>query len=358
MRSRVSVIDLFSGCGGLSLGFRQAGFDIRVGVENDLDSAATFRRNFPEAVIAEADARELRANIVQELGVRRGDEFLAVIGGPPCQGFSTLRWGRKKNDDPRNELVVLFAELVREIKPDAWLLENVPALQSHQSFLEAMSILGSGFTIHGPKIINAADFGVPQVRRRLFVVGVRSGVEFRFPRKRQMSVETVRTALEDLPQAPEWTTVEDPTEGRYPNHQKSKHSEAATSRLLALKPGQSHLDLPPHLGLECHRRAKSLYGKKVYRNVYGRMDPELPAPTITGGCINVTRGRFGHPWEPRAITPREAARLQTFPDTFAFAGGRESVARQIGNAVPVRLAKRLAFSFRFPRSRRRGGVLD
>lgn len=353
MNKRIPVVDLFAGCGGLSLGFRQAGYDIRLAVESDQSAAATFRRNFSDATLIESQVENLTPSSIRELALRPDDEFLTVIGGPPCQGFSTLRWGRKKDEDPRNALIYVFAEFIRQLQPHAWLLENVPTIRNHEAFLRALELFAQDYSVHGPVTLDASDFGVPQFRRRLFVVGVRDGVSFSFPRPNYLdgNKRSVEDAIGDLPSPEQWKRGDDATKGSYANHQSSRHSEAARRRLESLKPGQSHLDLPEELVLECHQRAADVYGRKVYRNVYGRMDTSLPAPTITGGCINVTRGRFGHPVEPRAITPREAARLQTFPDYFVFEGGRESVARQIGNAVPVRLAKRLAFGFKFGEAR-------
>lgn len=357
---KVCVIDLFAGCGGLSLGFRQAGYEIRLAVESDEDAARTYSRNFPHAKVVRARAEDLSAAKIRELAKLGKSVPFVVVGGPPCQGFSTLRWGRRRDEDKRNRLVMVFAQLVDDLSPDAWLLENVPTIQSHESFEDYLDYFAGDYEIHGPKILDAVDFGVPQIRKRLFVIGVRAGVTFQFPENRFNNGhrKTVREALEGLPSPQVWNRGEDPRDGGVANHQKSRHSEIAISRLSAIDAGESHLDLPEELRLDCHKRASDEYGAKVYREVYGRMHPDEPAPTITSGCINVTRGRFGHPFEPRAITPREAARLQSFPDYFGFYGGRESIALQIGNAVPVRLAKRLAYRFKFPGSQRGGGQLE
>lgn len=343
------VIDLFAGCGGFSVGFRRAGYTVAVAVESDPATADSYARNFPETTLLRQSVEKLSAEAILRAAGVRDHNRLVVVGGPPCQGFSSLRWGRKKDKDPRDDLVGVFVDLVLASNPAAFLFENVPRIMRHDVFVDAVRRLGKRFNLAGPKVLDAADYGVPQRRRRLFLAGYKSSAHFSFPVPTHLdgNRETVWAHIRDLPSPPFWDEVEDPTAGTYPNHQRSRHKPIAVKRLEALKPGQGHLDLPPELKLDCHLRASEKYGGKVYEGVYGRMRPDEPAPTLTSGCIFITRGPFGHPCETRAITPREAARLQTFPDDFAFCGYREEVASQIGNAVPVRLAEVLAKSFTF-----------
>jgi len=318
-----------------------------VAVEADPAAADTYARNFPETTLLRQSVEKLSAEAILRASDVEDRSRLVVVGGPPCQGFSSLRWGRKKDKDPRDDLVGVFVDLVLAIDPIAFLFENVPRIIKHDIFVDAARRLDNRFNLAGPKILDAADYGVPQRRRRLFLAGYKSPAHFSFPASTHLdgNRETVWAHIGDLPSPPFWDEVEDPTAGPYPNHEKSRHKPIAVERLKALKPGQGHLDLPPRLKLACHIRARMKWGDKVYRGVYGRMSPDEPAPTLTSGCICITRGPFGHPCEPRAITPREAARLQTFPDDFAFCGSRMEVAGQIGNAVPVQLAEALARSF-------------
>ena len=341
------LVDLFAGCGGLSLGFHRAGYTVAVAVEADPAAADTYARNFPQIALLRQPAEDLSPETILNAAGIQDRRRLVVVGGPPCQGFSSLRWGRKKDKDPRDDLVAVFVELVLTLDPIAFLFENVPRIMKHDVFVDALKTLGDRFNLAGPKVLDAADYGVPQRRRRLFLAGYKPPAHFSFPPPTHLdgNRETVWAHIGDLPSPPSWDEVEDTTAGPYPNHQKSRHKPIAVERLEALKPGQGHLDLPPRLKLDCHLRATEKYGGKVYEGVYGRMRPDEPAPTLTSGCICITRGPFGHPYEPRAITPREAARLQTFPDDFVFCGFRMEVAGQIGNAVPVRLAEALARSF-------------
>lgn len=324
-------------------------------VEPDPSAAETYARNFPETTLLRERAELLSSEEVLAAAGLQDRSRLIVAAGPPCQGFSTLRWGRKKDKDPRDDLVAVFVDLVLAIDPTAFLFENVPTISKHHVFLDAVDRLGGRFRLAGPTTLDAADYGVPQTRRRLFLAGFKPPAHFAFPppTHRDGNRETVWGHIGDLPSPPFWDEVGDPTHGPYPNHQKSRHRPIAIKRLKALAPGQGHLDLPRSLKLDCHVRASKKYPGKVYRGVYGRMRDDQPAPTLTSGCICITRGPFGHPYQPRSITPREAARLQAFPDDFVFCGSRMEVAAQIGNAVPVRLAEALARSFTFEPGKQR-----
>ena len=256
-----------------------------------------------------------------------------LVGGPPCQGFSVQRRG--EDTDERNHLVVEFSELISLIQPKVFLMENVGGLFGPRG-KHVLEIFNNHLTHAGYKIksfkLNALDYGVPQSRKRAFLLGARrdlpdiSFVETKLNEHRTTERFTVRDAIEDLQDL-------GPTD--IPNHVGDKLSKLNLERIQHLKPGQSRIHLPPHLILETHKR------NPLHRHLdtYGRMDWDLPSPTITARFDSFSRGKFGHPENNRSITLREGARLQTFPDKFEFFGNKVEIARQIGNAVPVKLAE-------------------
>jgi DNA (cytosine-5)-methyltransferase 1 len=326
--ARIRVLDLFCGCGGSSLGFKLAvqKLGLRseiIGIDIDRDACITFQKNRVGQAIR-ADVRYPPFRMQKGL-------FGVLIGCPPCQGFTRMR-GRPDPKDTRNELVGVFSEVVKSILPDYLLFENVPwAQNSHYYQLLVECLKGCGYKFDS-KIIDAADHGVPQRRRRLILVASRKRKP-RLPETIPHKV-TVREAIGDLPPLEAGTAC--PT---IPNHRCMKHTDKVLARIKAIpKNGGSRSALPTELWLQCHKKALG------HRDVYGRMCWDTVAPTLTSGCTNPSKGRFIHPEQDRAITPREAARLQTFPDEFVFHGGFISVSRQIGNAMPVKLAENISFN--------------
>jgi DNA (cytosine-5)-methyltransferase 1 len=320
------ILDLFCGCGGSSLGFKLAAEELGlnceiIGVDVDRDACITFQKNRVGQAI-QADVRYLPFRIEEGL-------FEVIIGCPPCQGFSRMR-SRLGFGDGRNVLIEVFARLVGEFLPIYLMFENVPRAQNSRQYrllVEYLRRYGYGFTA---KVLDAADYGVPQRRKRLILVASRKGKPS-LPRASKRRV-TVREAIGDLP--PLKAGEEHPA---VPNHRCMKHGEKVLARIKAVpKNGGSRSSLPPELWLQCHK------GKHGYSDVYGRMKWDDVAPTLTTGCTNPSKGRFIHPEQDRAITLREAARLQTFPDWFIFYGSFSSISRQIGNAVPVKLAQRIS----------------
>ncbi len=336
-----TAIDLFAGCGGGTLGFKNAGYNVRAAVEIDPTACRSYRMNHPEVNLLERDIRLLDANSILDAAGLRPGETTALLGCPPCQGFSTL--SKLGGEDSRNSLVWRFVSLAIEILPEFVVFENVPGLKSGVGKLRWARARGllqrAGYRL-AEGIVDAASYGVPQFRKRLLLIASRYDNHYlSIPEVTHTSPEaagekgllswtTVRSALQDLPPIA--------TEQHHSVdllHCAPRHVQIVLDRLRHIPhDGGGRKSLPEALTLKCHRNHRGHW------DVYGRMWWDRPAPTLTTGCTNVTRGRFAHPQEDRAITLREAARLQTFPNPYRFAGSRREIAGQIGNAVPPLLA--------------------
>lgn len=339
---RYTCVDAFAGAGGLGLGLARAGFEILVGFDNDPKCVETQLSNpkYLQHPIVHADVDEmLNGVLLERLGIEKGALFL-LAGGPPCQGFSVQRIGT--DEDIRNELVLKFISLVEELSPRYFLMENVPGIKGKRgrAILEAaLETAGTlGYWTH-QGTLDAQDYGVPQRRRRVFVVGEKMDsplAAFSFPPPTTLDGQraTVRETIGQLPPPPE----DGNDHPDFPHHRRDNLSQINRRRLLALDPGQGRDDLPDELLADCHRVDSSVIG---HRSVYGRMEWDEPAPTITARFDSFTRGQFGHPEQIRSISLREGALLQTFPIDFVFAGNKVEIARQIGNAVPPLLAEQL-----------------
>lgn len=341
-----TVVDLFCGCGGGSMGFHRAGFRTVGAVEIDEDAATAFTMNVGVAPIVK-DIRDVRGeDILAPAGLRRGDLTL-LFGCPPCQSFTVLRRAAKPldYDEQRRELIYEYLRLVEELYPRHIAFENVPGLVEgrwrpyYDNFEKILSDLG--YRVE-QKVVDAAEYGVPQRRRRVLVIGSRV-TEPELPlqthsatgnneegRKRRLPFVTVRDAIKDCPVLA--SGEQDPADEF---HKARRHSQLALERLACIPEGGGRLNLPEHLVLACHKDHKGHY------DIYGRMWWDRVAPTLTSGCTNVTRGRFAHPEQDRAITLREAMLLQTFDEGARLHGGVEKMALQVGNAVPSLLAERI-----------------
>jgi DNA (cytosine-5)-methyltransferase 1 len=325
------AIDLFSGSGGLTVGLKKAGFKVVAGVELDSLSAETYRKNHRDVHLWEEDIRGINLESVKtRLGIKPGELHL-LAGCPPCQGFSTIRT-RKKGvavEDPRNALVGEFIRFVAGLLPKAIMVENVPGLVSYDGFTEVVAkIKALGYSCkYG--IFDAADYGVPQRRERLVLVGSRNGA---IPlAKASGKVHHVRDVIGSLPAAGKsGDALHDVVERR--------SAKVAAMIKLVPKDGGNRINLPKEYQLACHKACTG------FRDVYGRMAWDEVSPTITSGCTNPSKGRFIHPEQDRAITPREAALLQGFPAKYFFSDkrGKEGAARLIGNAFPPEFARRFA----------------
>ena len=320
---KLTAIDLFSGCGGMTVGLKRAGFKVLGAVDVDPLSIRTYRANHKDVAVWETDIRDLKpAEVKSTLGLRKGDLDL-LTGCPPCQGFSTMRTlnGSFVVNDPRNDLLLEFLRFVEALRPRTVMMENVPGLSGDERFAFFCSRMQEIGYWDGHRILNAAEYRVPQRRRRLiYLAGFRMEIPFA---ECAPKVKMVKDAIGCLPKAGESS---DPVHDM---------PEKRTSRIMGLirripKDGGSRTDLSESDQLDCHKRCNG------FKDVYGRMAWGEVAPTITGGCFNPSKGRFLHPEEDRAITMREAALLQGLPRRYKFPviDSKSAVAGMIGNALP------------------------
>ena len=329
--ARPTALDLFSGCGGLTLGMKLAGFRVLAAVEIDPLSVESYSLNHSDTRVWEADIRQVDpAEVMAELRLKPGELDL-LAGCPPCQGFSTIRTKKRTTsvEDARNVLVFEFLRFARVFRPKTVILENVPGLTSYEGFRAVVLGLEELGLQSDFRVLDAADFGVPQRRRRMVLLGSTYGpVAFPTPDSQRI---TVRDVIGSMPK---------PGKSEDPLHRVRELRCERIRRLIASVPkdGGSRDALPERMKLACHKRASG------FGDVYGRMAWDDVAPTITGGCVNPSKGRFLHPTEDRAITPREAAILQSFPSKYKFSlrCGKYGVARLIGNAFPPEFARRHA----------------
>lgn len=342
--SGISAVDLFAGAGGFSLAATELGLNLVGAIELDPIACKTYRRNFcknegesdrESPLLFPGDIRQISpTDIRASLGLVRG-ELDILIGGPPCQGFSEHRLGDSGRKDPRNELLIRYFDFVQELRPKYFVVENVRGLlwQKHRDYLLRFYDLASshGYTMFQPQLLDAKDYGVPQTRERVFLLGRRNDQDayIEWPPKKTHGPPSQK-------ELPPWITAgavfekEVPSEDR--NNQFMQPGPVMLERFKqtpANGGGREHWQEP----LRCH------VGHNGHWDVYGRIDPSRPANTITTGCTNPSRGRFVHPTEHHGLAARHCARLQTFPDNFVFEGSLEAVGRQIGNAVPIELGK-------------------
>ncbi len=329
--SGLVAIDAFCGAGGLSLGLRQAGFDLNYAFDKDKWSITTYTKNLGQ----HAEIRDACAVSGPELLMKTNVADLDLLaGGPPCQGFSKQKRGAHLGDK-RNALVVEFLRLVEEIKPRAFLLENVAMMAQLRGrhLVEKFQAL-EGYEMVGHFYV-AANYEVAQTRQRFILVGIRNDQpgSFYIPPPTSPVWPTVGQVIGNLPEPP-GDYREHPG---YPNHQDARVTAVNIERFSHVPQGGGWRDIPFDLRLPCHQVVDT--SKGGWPDVYGRLQWDGQCPTITGGFDSFTRGRYGHPLQDRPLTPREAARLQGFPDDFVFSGTRYDVRHQIGNAVPVPLAR-------------------
>lgn len=332
---------MFAGAGGFSLAARQAGFEVSLAIEHDRHAAATYRRNLvsgrrPTRLI-EADIRTLDPCLLARQTLKRRGPVHLMLGGPPCQGFSSHRLNGAGVTDQRNDLIYTYFDFVRAFAPRAFLMENVPGMlwPRHSAALARFYDEGkaAGYRILPPVVLDARNYGVPQRRRRVFILGVLPDA-----------------AQDDLAWPPPPTHAPDGANGLLPwrgcsaaflpaasGDQNDLHMNHSADLVAAFCRTPANGGSRHQSGrlLDCHRDHDG------HNDVYGRIDPARPAPTMTTACINPSKGRFVHPVENHGITLRQAARIQTFPDSFSFIGGLMAAGSQIGNAVPVGLGRAL-----------------
>jgi len=332
---RIDVVDFFSGCGGTSQGLREAGFCIRTGIDMDADAADTFRENFPEAKFINDDIRSVPVSHLLEFSRKHRRAPVLFTACAPCQPFS--RQNRERGG--KDERIALLDEMhrfVRRLRPDYIFVENVPGIQNVQArsgplgrFAKLLRSLKYDVTCG---VVDFLEFGVPQTRKRFVLVASLHGA-FEFPHK------THGTGLRPYSTVWEWISDLPPIEAgqshpEVPNHRAPGLSPKNAQRIRHTPEGGDRRHWPRDLMPACH------VDHDGHADVYGRLRRDRPAATLTTRCISLSNGRFGHPTQDRALSVREAACLQTFPRDFIFRGSMEGMAQQIGNAVPVLLAKR------------------
>lgn len=338
------VIDLFSGVGGLSKGFADAGFDIVAANEIDPSIATAYKKNHPNTKMINQDITNL--DILDTFGAWKN--IMAIVGGPPCQGFSQ-KGKRNILNDPRNYLFKYFFSVVKMIEPQYFLIENVPNILTADNGVfrdEIYEIFqGIGYTLTS-SILNSADFGVPQFRRRAIILGKKGEESISLPLGSSKTV-TSWEAISDLAylNSGEGTEISEymkAPENKYQrkmrkysttlfNHKATNHSSLVLERMRYIPVNGNRSHLP-----------KEHLTKSIYSGTWGRIVKEEPSVTITTRFDTPSSGRFTHPYLDRAITVREAARLQSFPDDFVFYGNKMSQMKQVGNAVPPLLAEAIA----------------
>ncbi len=355
----MNVIDLFSGCGGLSYGFIKNGFGVKKAVEFDPNIAKTYIMNHPDVDMIVDDIK----NIDQSGVFVKGDADV-IIGGPPCQGFS-MAGARIRNgfiDDPRNYLFKHYFNVVKTVRPKVFIMENVKGIMTMQDgkiFDEILNIFsdkemldGQSYTINHC-IVKAVDFGIPQKRERMIIIGtIKNDIDFELMWEKTKNeiekdypeyfqVVTVADAIGNLPPTTADGKINNPepqTEYQrflacdlktIANHTQTKHSKVAVERMEKINNGENFTALDEKIN-------------SVHSGSYGRLCWDEPAPTITTRFDTPAGGRFIHPNEDRTLSPREAARIQSFPDDFVFYGNKTSICKQIGNAVPPKISYFLA----------------
>jgi DNA (cytosine-5)-methyltransferase 1 len=363
---------LFSGAGGLSLGFKTAGFSVKLAVEREKGFCKSYKYNNPECICLNEDITNLSLKeILEDINSRhfKGEKIEGIIGGPPCQGFSSV--GNRKLSDPRNSLIYFFIKWVEHFKPIFYAMENVSGIltMANGQIVKKIKTMYNDIGYSSQvKTLVAADYGVPQLRKRVFFIGTREGKSKSLKIPKTNSYLTGQRTLFDEKRLPEYLTVNDtlsdileiepfrnnngdasfkeytePPKTDYQeylrkdsdklyDHSAPNHSQLVVDRISHVEQGKNHGSLPPEYRI-----------KGGYPNIYGRLHLKRPADTITGNCGCVSApGRFIHPTQNRALSVREAARLQSFPDDYRFFGSARDKYQQVGNSVPPLMAYAVA----------------
>ncbi len=328
------AVDLFCGAGGLTRGLLNAGVDVVLGIDSNEDCRRTFEKNNKPATFLCKDIRSVTAAQVRRCFPPRRKQQLLLVGCAPCQPFSSYRRGF--GESPESKLLREFGRLARHLKPDWILIENVPGLANvpgFSTFRRFRKVLADLKYSIASGVIDAKAFGVPQTRRRFVMIGAKR-VQPTLPNPThgpdKLAYATVREAISGYP-----VLRAGREHAEVANHRAAAVSELNLTRIRNTPTdGGRRLDWSEDLQLDCHRNHEG------HSDVYGRMRWDAPAPTLTCRCYSISNGRYGHPTQQRAISFREAAAIQTFPDDYVFFGkSHRSLGTQIGNAVPVLLAE-------------------
>ena len=326
MRNEINYIDLFSGAGGMSLGFDQAGFNNIFSVDIEPSFCETYKTNFPKHNLIQKDISKLSNEEIKSL---IGNQIIdVIIGGPPCQGFSMAgNIGRKFIDDSRNQLFREFARIVEIVQPSYFVMENVARLFTHNKGETKKEIIELFKKINynvDCKVVNTADFGIPQVRNRVLFIGNRISNNIVFPTKTVDKPISIKEAIDKLPK------LKSGEKSKIPNHISMKHSEQMLEKMKYVSDGGNRNEIPELI------RPKSGDVRKYIR--YKSTEPAV--------CVTGDMRKIFHYSQNRALTVRELATLQTFPLDFIFKGSTISQQQQVGNSVPPILAKEIALTIK------------
>lgn len=350
--SPIRVYDFFSGCGGTSLGFVRVGIEHALANDSCPDAISTFQRNFTNAKVINEPIETIKPRTIKAF-CKMESEISLFCGCAPCQPFTRQKTNSNNSpsEDSRVGLFTHFSDLVHNCLPELVFIENVPGLKKlsvdgSNVFSQLIGQLEKDRYYHAHGVIYAHDYGVPQVRRRLVLIASRIG-KISLPQpthgpSRKNPYMTVRDSIAHLPPITHGT--EHPDIQQYPNHRAARLSSLNLERIKQTgKNGRR--DWPESLLPRCYSQRTNGERYSGHTDCYTRLSWDEPAPGLTTRCNSYSNGRFGHPEQDRAISIREAARLQGFPDDFVFTGSMSSMARQIGNAVPVRVAEAFGLHF-------------
>lgn len=356
---KYNCIELFAGSGGLGTGFINSGFNIISANDIWEPASKTYKTNHPNVKYIVKDIADLKGSELLEGTGFTNNDIDVIIGGPPCQGFSTL--GKRFIDDPRNKLFKEYVRLVDEIRPKFFIMENVSGILTMENGQVLKSILNSfseiGYRVEY-RILNAAEYGVPQQRERVIFIGTRTNVIIKYPEKKYSLTNefgykkalTLWDAIGDLPQSDEEEIVEYikapmndyqkvMREGSktISNHKPQIHNNKAKNMMKYIPMGKSAWDVKDKI-------PKEYMPTSGYGNTYARLDANQPGMTITRNFACISSSRCIHPYLNRGLTAREAARIQSYPDSYIFKGTKSDIHLQIGNSVPPVLASEIAKS--------------
>ena len=359
---KIKAIDLFSGCGGVSIGLTKAGFDVACAVEIDEAAVKAYKNYYllKNVNVIQDDICKLSGEDILKAGNISRDEIYLLAGCPPCQKFSMQNRVNNSDEskiDEVKKLLMEYKRIIKEIYPPFVLMENVPGIRSSYSGRIIKEFISELENVNAPMkerykvvydVVNAADYGVPQLRKRFVLHAIRYDIyEVLQSKGMDISLPETTHSKDGKGNKKRWVTVRETFEGlpkisageRYSddkikNHYCANLSDINIERMQIIRAnGGTRTALPEHLVLKCHKKYTG------HADVYGVMNPDAPAPTMTGGCLSYSKGRFGHPFEDRAISVREAARIQTFPDDYVFGESLTKAALEIGNAVPIKLVE-------------------